>query len=231
GGSVTDNPRLVQKAVKRVKEARIVFTTCSGAGLGILRNVDFDTVLIDEASQITEPCALIPLVKGCERAVLVGDHVQLRPTVKPMGKALEFDKSLFERLWRGKDYPRLARSMLEVQHQTRLRAASIAVLTPYSRQVQLLKQTIPGAMDVVVSTIDGFQGREGDIVVFSTVRCNAEGEIGFVEDERRLNVAWTRPKLGLIVVGEKRTLEATSSLWKKALAACTEVVIAKPDDA
>ena len=74
GGSITDNPRLVQKAVKRVKEARIVFTTCSGAGLGILRNVDFDTVLIDEASQITEPCALIPLVKGCERAVLVGDQ-------------------------------------------------------------------------------------------------------------------------------------------------------------
>ena len=74
GGSITDNPRLVQKAVKRVKEARIVFTTCSGAGLGVLRNVDFDTVLIDEASQITEPCALIPLVKGCERAVLVGDQ-------------------------------------------------------------------------------------------------------------------------------------------------------------
>lgn len=74
GGSITDNPRLVQKAVKRVKDARIVFTTCSGAGLGVLRNIDFDTVLIDEASQITEPCALIPLVKGCERAVLVGDQ-------------------------------------------------------------------------------------------------------------------------------------------------------------
>ncbi|KAI0712794.1 RNA dependent RNA polymerase-domain-containing protein [Cerioporus squamosus] len=75
GGSVTDNPRLVQKAVKRVKEARMVFTTCSGAGLGVLRNVDFDIALIDEASQITEPCALIPLVKGCERAVLVGDQL------------------------------------------------------------------------------------------------------------------------------------------------------------
>lgn len=40
--------------------------------------------------------------------------VQLRPTVKPMGKALEFDRSLFERLWRGTDYPELARTMLEV---------------------------------------------------------------------------------------------------------------------
>ena len=85
-------------------------------------------------------------------------------------------------------------------------------------------------MDVVVSTIDGFQGREGDVVVFSTVRCNADGDIGFVEDERRLNVAWTRPKLGLIIVGDRRTLEATSALWKRALAACTEVVIAKPEN-
>ena len=117
------------------------------------------------------------------------------------------------------------------ENKTRLRSASIAVLTPYSRQVQLLKQTIPAAMDVVVSTIDGFQGREGDIVVFTTVRCNVEGEIGFVEDERRLNVAWTRPKLGLIVVGDKRTLETKSALWKRALAACREVVIAKPEDA
>ncbi|KAI1783489.1 putative restrictase [Ganoderma leucocontextum] len=323
GGSITDNPRLVQKAVKRVKEARIVFTTCAGAGLGVLRNIDFDTVLIDEASQITEPCALIPLVKGCARAILVGDHVQLRPTVKPMGKALEFDKSLFERLWKGNEYPGMIRTMLEVQyrfsaavahfpsqefyegrlqtgtpreaeiaatlgipwprdpendrirpvvfvpctseedygrssksnagqvalvkhivsllrtpiephgdndHHARLQGLTIAVLTPYSRQVQLLRQTIPGGMEVVASTIDGFQGREGDIVIFSTVRCNADGDIGFVEDERRLNVAWTRPKLGLIIVGDRRTLEATSALWKRALAACTEVVIARPEN-
>ena len=119
---------------------------------------------------------------------------------------------------------------VEEEQKTRLRSATVAVLTPYSRQVLLLKQTIPASMDVVVSTIDGFQGREGDIVVFSTVRCNAEGEIGFVEDERRLNVAWTRPKLGLIVVGDRRTLQTNSALWQRALAACTEVVIARPED-
>lgn len=74
GGSFTENPKLLQQAQKRVNEARIVFTTCTGAGLGILRKARFETVLIDEASQITEPCALIPLVKGCQRAVLVGDQ-------------------------------------------------------------------------------------------------------------------------------------------------------------
>lgn len=74
GGSISDNPRLVQKAEKRVKQARIVFTTCTGAGLGIIRKMEFETVLIDEASQITEPGALIPLVKGCWTVVLVGDQ-------------------------------------------------------------------------------------------------------------------------------------------------------------
>ena len=74
GGDLHENSRLHRQAQQRVNAARIVFTTCAGAGLGTLRKVDFDTVLIDEASQITEPCALIPLVKGCQRAVLVGDQ-------------------------------------------------------------------------------------------------------------------------------------------------------------
>lgn len=74
GGDLNENNRLAKQAQARVKGAAIVFTTCAGAGLGTLRKVDFDVVIIDEASQITEPCALIPLVKGCQRAVLVGDQ-------------------------------------------------------------------------------------------------------------------------------------------------------------
>ena len=74
GGDLTENNRLIKKAQERVKSAKIVFTTCAGAGLGILRKPDFDVVIIDEASQITEACALIPLVKGCKKAVLVGDQ-------------------------------------------------------------------------------------------------------------------------------------------------------------
>lgn len=74
GGDLHENSRLNRQAQQRVNAARLVFTTCTGAGLGTLRKTEFDTVLIDEASQITEPCALIPLVKGCQRAVLVGDQ-------------------------------------------------------------------------------------------------------------------------------------------------------------
>lgn len=75
GGNLNDNPRLLEKAQKRIKAAKIVFTTCTGAGLGLLRKTDdFGIVIIDEASQITEPGALVPLVKGCHTAVLVGDQ-------------------------------------------------------------------------------------------------------------------------------------------------------------
>lgn len=75
GGSTLDNPKLLKKAEKRVRDSTIVFTTCAGAGLGVLRRFKFEVVLIDEASQITEACALIPIVKGSHKAVLVGDQL------------------------------------------------------------------------------------------------------------------------------------------------------------
>ncbi|KAK0492479.1 AAA domain-containing protein [Armillaria luteobubalina] len=81
---------------KRLNDANLVFMTCARAGLGILRKSDFDITLIDEVSQIMEPCTLILLIKGSQRAILVGDHIQLCPTVKKLGKALEFDVSLLE---------------------------------------------------------------------------------------------------------------------------------------
>lgn len=74
GGEIVRDSRRREKAEKLIKNSTIVFTTCASAGLGALRTVDFDIALIDEASQITEPVGLIPLVKGCQRAVLVGDQ-------------------------------------------------------------------------------------------------------------------------------------------------------------
>lgn len=59
---------------------------------------------------------------------------------------------------------------------------------------------------LAISTVDGYQGREADAVVFSAVRCNPEGRVGFLADERRLNVAITRPRRGLVVVGHQATL-------------------------
>lgn len=82
-------------------------------------------------------------------------------------------------------------------------------------------------MDVTVSTIDGILGREGGVVVLATVWRNIEGKTGSVEDERRLNTAWIRPRLGLIIVGDRRTLQNSSALGRRALDACAEVVIAR----
>ena len=111
---------------------------------------------------------------------------------------------------------------------TRLRALTVVLLTPYARQVTLLKQNIQLDSNTVVSTIDGFQGREGDIVIFSTVRSNMSNDLGFTEDPRRLNVAWTRPKLGLIVIGNERTLRS-NAMWQRALDACTTVPVQLPE--
>ncbi|EIW53893.1 uncharacterized protein TRAVEDRAFT_131916 [Trametes versicolor FP-101664 SS1] len=94
----------------------------------------------------------------------------------------------------------------------------------YASQVQLLRQTIPVAITAIVSTIDGFQGREGDVAIISTVFCNAGGNISFVEVEFRLNVSWTLDpaEAGLIIVGDKRALQANSTLCQRA-----EVVLAR----
>lgn len=236
--------------------------------------------------------------------------VQLRPMVRRMGEALEYDISLLERLYTKYDSEEIIKTMLDVQYRSperlntfpsqefyegRLRSnttdaqllhpltrstfpwphenglitsvfvqcsaeedmgrmsksnvvqvdlvdhivsllnsirpneaqsdgperpLSLTVLTPYTRQAQHLRQRLPGS--VTVSTVDSFQGRESDIVIFSTVRSNAEGDIGFLSDRRRLNVMWTRARLALIIVGDRRTL-ITDHLWDRALRACTEV--------
>ena len=327
-----------KKALARVRAGRLFFTTCAGAGLGLLRDERFDMVVIDEASQQTEPTSLIPLVKGCNRCVLVGDHVQLRATVGKHATGVGFEVSLFERLYNMAPRGGTAKVMLDTQYRMhrgicnfssrefydgklktgvedetrpippmlfewpglaggapgevarmvlmkcaepedmgqksksnsaqaemcreimrRLMTApspkepaptptgpspptaasaspptavepqaaplpittkpfSIAILTPYSRQADLLRQKISttapkesAVNSIKIDTIDAFQGREADLVLFCTVRCNVHGELGFLKDMRRLNVALTRAKIGVIVVGDKNTLTSTGT--------------------
>ncbi|KAF1854425.1 hypothetical protein Lal_00015661 [Lupinus albus] len=87
---------------------------------------------------------------------------------------------------------------------------------------------------IEVSSIDGFQGREADIIVFVTVRCNEHREIGFLKDMRRMNVALTRARSALIVVGNRVTLtegtadEESAVMWRKLLGSLTEVKLEAP---
>jgi superfamily I DNA and/or RNA helicase len=106
-----------RKAQKRFKDARLIFTTCTGAALGLLRNEHFDVVIVDEASQLTEPATLVPLVKGCSRAILVGDHVQLRATVQQNAVLTGYDISLFERHYKLPPREDVAKVMLNMQYR------------------------------------------------------------------------------------------------------------------
>jgi superfamily I DNA and/or RNA helicase len=86
-------------------------------------------------------------------------------------------------------------------------AADVAVIAPYAAQVRLLRERLP-LPGLEVDSVDGFQGREKETVVISLVRSNPEGEIGFLADVRRMNVALTRARRKLLVVGDSATLAA-----------------------
>lgn len=89
-------------------------------------------------------------------------------------------------------------------------AKNIGVISPYSGQVKLIRSNMANDADlkhVEVNTVDGFQGREKDVIIVSAVRSNADAQIGFLKDWRRLNVAITRARILLIVVCDSHTVE------------------------
>lgn len=99
-------------------------------------------------------------------------------------------------------------------HYPELKSSSlVAVISPYRHQVKLLKDHFRSTFGdqskevIDVNTVDGFQGREKEVVIFSCVRCNKEQKIGFVSDFRRMNVAITRARSAVLVVGSASTLK------------------------
>ncbi|KAK9765523.1 hypothetical protein K7432_006085 [Basidiobolus ranarum] len=92
----------------------------------------------------------------------------------------------------------------------------IAVITPYNAQVKMLtlalKEVYP---NLEIGSVDGFQGREKEAVIFSMVRSNDSGEVGFLSDSRRLNVAITRPKRHLCVIGNSETVGMKDEFLRK----------------
>jgi predicted DNA helicase len=90
----------------------------------------------------------------------------------------------------------------------------IGIITPYDDQVDLIQSLV--GEEVEVHTVDGYQGREKEVIVLSFVRSNKEGELGFLTDLRRLNVALTRAKRKLIAIGDGETL-STHPTYKRFL--------------
>ncbi len=83
---------------------------------------------------------------------------------------------------------------------------TVGIISPYRAQVEKLEEEFAHEKNVVVNTIDSFQGQERDVIYISLVRSNTNGEIGFLKDYRRMNVAMTRARKKLIVVGDSATL-------------------------
>jgi regulator of nonsense transcripts 1 len=101
----------------------------------------------------------------------------------------------------------------------------IGVITPYDAQQARIRGMIDRAIgenDVEVANVDAFQGREKDFIILSCVRSNTMDLLGFLSDARRLNVALTRARFGLVIIGSPATLSAGRDLWKRLLAHYTE---------
>ena len=103
-------------------------------------------------------------------------------------------------------------AMFEIPQIT-INPPSVAVISPYKQQISILKDLIqenstlkPFLKNISTNTIDSFQGQERDAVFISMTRSNSNGEIGFLADTRRMNVAMTRAKKRLVIIGDSATI-------------------------
>jgi hypothetical protein len=326
--------------MRALRQAEVVCATCVGVGSAMLAMTSFAAILVDEATQATEPATLVAIASGCRQLVLVGDQCQLPPTVTCQRASEDervlFGTPLFSRLAEGDRQNAVPTLMLDTQYrmhpaisrlpahlfyggklldgvtaadrpplpgfpwprqgwpvafvpitlayggsgensadggskqneseahavvgavegfmQAGLAGGDLAVVTPYGAQVRLLrrllrqkgyqvdkpKDPMPNPQQamgqsyqqqqvqymqqayqqqqqqqqrVEVSSVDGFQGREKQLIIFSAVRSNRNGSVGFLADWRRVNVAFTRPKRGLVVFGDPHTLEQERATW------------------
>lgn len=108
--------------------------------------------------------------------------------------------------------------MIAIDHYEKLFEAgvkpeSIAIISPYSAQVSLIREHLSDhSAHPEINSIDAFQGREKDVVILSLVRSNAEGTVGFLGEMRRINVAMTRAKKQLVIIGDSETLSRDTDL-------------------
>ncbi|OMJ30188.1 DNA-binding protein SMUBP-2 [Smittium culicis] len=120
-------------------------------------------------------------------------------------KLLKFGSDVNSKLNNGE--AELVLSHVKLLCEAGVNMSDIAVISPYNAQVyeikQSLSQSYPG---IEVGSVDGFQGREKEAVIISLVRSNPEGNVGFLSDYRRINVAITRPRRHLCIIGNSETL-------------------------
>ncbi|MFD1633729.1 DUF5797 family protein [Haloplanus ruber] len=296
---LTESRRLIRELQEQAEAASTRGADITGATiirsqLGGLAQVDFDTVIIDEASQIPVPLGLLGMVNA-KKWVVVGDHNQLQPVIKtvstndgspPPGASIfsflrnrydieqwlkhhyrshediigfaqehiyenqiEIDdtcpgginlspKTQFaskaeavaagppvvfvdvtgEEAWRKRFSGSINTAEIEVVREivgefmkNGLAENELGVITPYRGQRSMIADEIPEYGDVEVSTVDGFQGRERDVIICSAVNTE-KGGLRFSGNPNRFNVASTRPKNRFIMLGNRSAIEENAPL-------------------
>lgn len=284
-GKISRN-KLFQFEKNVINDADVIATTTVTSGKEIFSGCKFPVVVVDEASQCSEPANLIPLIHGCKKLILIGDHKQLGPYILDDNlEAAGFGQTLFQRFIElnyksvllntqyrmhpncaylpsslfynkklkngitGKDrankfnipfpnffYVCFGReefygngmsyvNQMEAEYcynvvklliDVGVKENNIGIITPYEGQRNLLLYKLSSLnTDLLeIKNVDGYQGREKDYIILSTVRSNPKGLIGFLNNERRINVGLTRAKFGLVVLGNPITLSKDKT-WKK----------------
>ncbi|OMJ22017.1 DNA polymerase alpha-associated DNA helicase A [Smittium culicis] len=120
-------------------------------------------------------------------------------------KILKFGSDVNSKLNNGE--AELVLSHVKLLCEAGVNMSDIAVISPYNAQVYEIKQSLSQSYpEIEVGSVDGFQGREKEAVIISLVRSNPEGNVGFLSDYRRINVAITRPRRHLCIIGNSETL-------------------------
>ncbi|KAF7061534.1 hypothetical protein CFC21_068220 [Triticum aestivum] len=120
---------------------------------------------------------------------------------------------------------RIVQRLSQVDIRSKL---SVGVVSPYKAQVRAIQESLAlehdkyGGLSVKIRTVDGFQGAEEDVVIFSAVRANTHGSVGFLSDQRRTNVAQTRAKHCFWILGDAATLSSSRTIWQKIVADAKE---------
>jgi ATP-dependent RNA/DNA helicase IGHMBP2 len=138
------------------------------------------------------------LLQTPENLIAIGEHIVFYDTA---GTGYEEEQGPDGSSLSNKGEIELAQKIVELENLT---IQKTAFISPYSGQVTLAKESFPKEMRS--STIDSFQGQEKETIIISLVRSNGENTIGFLKDYRRMNVAMTRAKERLIIIGDSSTL-------------------------
>ncbi|MGB7347960.1 MAG: AAA domain-containing protein [Pirellulaceae bacterium] len=169
----------------------------------------YDGTLIADASVRTHRLCDLPEI---DELPLTSDPIEFIDTA-----GAEFDEQL-EPDGESKLNPKEANVIVRLVRELMdagVQPDQMAIIAPYAAQVRLLRGRLD-APDLEIDTVDGFQGREKEVVLITMVRSNERGEIGFLADTRRTNVALTRAKRKLIVIGDSATL-GTNDFYAKML--------------